>query len=178
MNLIEYLIEEDALGNQSKRSAIAGKILRAEIEATVAIYAQRLPAADTSSLIRQVMTLPAKPVYTSPLDLPKYKAELVKLAAGQDADFEVLRHIDICKTHAVGKGECDKKAHIEYLKTVIDKLDEGATWKVIQKHCCTEAEEKDTPFVTIDGALALKTNEEAVSDKTFQNWITSAKKAQ
>ena len=178
MNLIEYLIEEDALGNQSKRSAIAGKILRSEIEATVAIYAQRPLIADTSSMIRQAMTQPAKPVYTSPLDLPKYKAELVKLAAWQDADFEVLRHIDICKTHAVGKGECDKKAHIAYLKTVIDELDEGATWKVIQKYCCSEAEEKDTPFLVINGTLALKTNEDAVSDKTFQNWITSAKKVQ
>lgn len=175
MNLIEYLIKEDALGNKSKRSAIAGKILRAEIEATVAIYAQMLPVADISSLIRKAMTQPAKPVHNSPLDLPKYKAELVKLAAGQDVDFEVLRHIDICKTHAVGTGECDKKAHIAYLKTVIDELDEGATWKVIQKHCCTEAEEKDTPFLVIDGALALKTNEEVFSDKTFQNWITSAK---
>lgn len=96
MNLIEHLIQQDAIGSQSKRSTLASEILRKEITSTVAIYPQMRPAGDsTSDLIRRALMEPTKPRYINALDSPKHKAELVKLAAGKDADFEVLNQIEI-----------------------------------------------------------------------------------
>lgn len=176
MNLIEYLIQEDALGNQSKRSSIAVKILRAEIAATVAIYPPGMSAdAGTSALIRQALRQPSKPRYVSPLDSAQHKAELLKFAARQDADLGVLRQIDLCEAPGENRPNDSQKPHIAYLKTVIDKLGNKATWKVIQKTCLEANDYKHTPFTKIDGCLALKTDEKTVSDKTFQNWITIAK---
>lgn len=96
MNLIEHLIQEDAISSQSKRSTLASEILRKKITTTVVIYPQMLSAeAGTSALIRQALRAPPEKRYIDALNSPKHKAELVKLAAGKDADFEVLSQIEI-----------------------------------------------------------------------------------
>lgn len=178
MNLIEYLIQEDAIGNSSKRSTVASEILKEKIKATVAVYPPS-KSGDTQQLIRQAMKQETGVRQITPLNLPEYKAELVKLAAGQDADFDVLRRIDICKPLKAGKKMVNAKPHLEYIKAIISRVGGSAECKVIMNACISAAQESaDTPFVVIDGALALKTNETPIANKTFANWISSIKKDQ
>lgn len=94
MNLVEYLIQEMAINSNARRSEIAARILRGEIETTVTVSCNSA-ARNTESLLRAAINGSYGGHKANPLSVSKYKSELVKLAAGKDADFDVLERISI-----------------------------------------------------------------------------------
>lgn len=174
MNFVDYLIHEKALGNVAKRSEIASKSLSDDIDACVTIWPKNpaIGSANTNAMLRFALSDASKPMLRKARDSQLHRTALEILAANGDPDFDVLRQITI---RVVEEQRQSNEPHIEYLSQILKPRE---TWKLLMKRChkAANSNEDGCPFVVVDGALALKTDEVPIADKTFQNWLWLARK--
>lgn len=183
MNIVEYLTQEGAIGCTSKRSEIALRVLREEIKATVTIHTEQR-FNDLPTLLRATLRGDRDGCVVSASSVKECRAELTKLAAGQEADFEVLRRVQIQPVSEANSGGAAtikpvqrSKAQEEEILTALRELGyrptelpkrqngrpgtKAAAWKTIQEK---ERKSCGTKVVFDKAWLRLRANREIAEE--------------
>lgn len=93
MNLFEFLIKEDAIGDPEKRSAVARKILIGELKTTVVVYTSHLTFMDSSE-VRVALQNGDKCVFDS-IKIRRYRSAFEKMAVNGEFDPIVIKAVNV-----------------------------------------------------------------------------------
>lgn len=174
MNLVDFLIKKKAIGDRSKRSAVAISILTMEMPASVTVTPESPKGVSTSELIRFYHSDHSRTRTCSPLEIRGFRQALESLATGDMPDLTALRQIHV--DGESGSDDIEQPPHIAYLVKLLSGPDRLSA-KALRSRCekAAKAQEEGCPFVMIDDELCRKDTEKSVADGTFDNWATDAR---
>lgn len=133
MNLLDYIIQENALGDKDKRMKIINRVIGNQITTSITITPQTPNFTSTADSIRFALSATSKPYDVSPLTVSKYLNLLCRMAEGEPCDIDLLKKIKII-------GEVDKIISQNNVvpgtyepRNSIGKLAIKAAWEIEQK---------------------------------------------
>ena len=95
VTLPELFVRNDIISDAKQLAKAASALLKKQEDAKVQLPIRRSGASDIRGLLREALSGDNKLKYLHPADSARHRSELIRLAALQSADFEVLGEIMI-----------------------------------------------------------------------------------